>query len=141
MDSKQKTINEIIITKKELLHEISVNKEKYRKLKKTDDMLDVANTVLGACSIAFIITGLGIHPLLIASACTSGASFVLSQVQNKYNMKARYGHMRSLFLEYTSIVEEINIVLVKNNMSAEEYSLFLESINSKIGLVRDNLLF
>ena len=135
--SKIKILNDI---KEECLKSLKDNKKKYKKLKKTDDIIDVSNSILSASSITLIIVGFTFPPCLIASGIVSGISFIMSSAQSKYNYKSRYTQRNLTMNQYGDIVREITAVLSKNNMSSKEYQKYIEECNIRISLIEDTQL-
>ena len=113
-------------------------KKKYRKLKKIDDSIDAINAFLTGSSITCTIMGMTIPPLLILSASLSGSSFIMSRVQDKYNLKRKYEQHKTTILQYGNLQREIMTVLTKNNLSSEDYHHYLQEVYDKISLIDDN---
>lgn len=113
-------------------------RKKYKKLKRIDDAIDGGCALLTGISISFTVSGIGFPPLLIASACTSGFEFVVSRVQDKYNLKARYTQHNLSINQYSNLAREILTVLTKNNLSNEEYQSYICEITDKISLIEDS---
>ena len=134
--------------KKDLLRKILNNckdlikkhTQKYRKLKKIDDVLDGSNAFLTGASITCTIMGMTLPPLLIASASLSGSSFIISRVQDKYNLKRRYESHKLSIQQYSNLQREILAVLTKNNLTSEEYHHYIQEVYDKISLIEDNSL-
>ena len=105
---------------------------KHRKLKRIDDIIGVVSSTLNATSITLVVIGFTIPWCLVASAVCSGIDFVLCQIMNKYDIKARY-----LNREYSDLVREISIVLLKNNMPSDEYDRYLEEVCDKISMIEN----
>ena len=77
------------------LQKICVNeskdyKKRYKKLKWRSDFIEVTHTSLNMSAVALTLSGFGIPPLLIASACCAGAGLVLSQAQKSYRSQTRF---------------------------------------------------
>ena len=110
---------------------------KHRKLKRIDDIIGVVSSTLNATSITLIVIGFTIPPCLVASAVCSGIDFVLCQIMNKYDIKARYLQHQNTNREYSDLVREISIVLLKNNMPSDEYDRYLEEVCDKISMIEN----
>ena len=113
------------------------HKKKFKKLKKTDDILDGLNAFLTGGSISCTVIGMHIPPLLILSASLSGTAFIMSRVQDKYNLKRRYEQHKITIQQYQGLVREILSVMTKNNLTPEEYQNYVEEIYDKISLIED----
>jgi hypothetical protein len=114
--------------------------KRYKRMKKLDDVIDVSNTILNSSSISCTILGIGIPPLLVVSASLSGISFIMSQVQTKYNIKRKCEQHNTSINQYSNIVREIMTVLSKNNLSSEEYHIYIVEVYDKISLIEDSSL-
>lgn len=116
---------------------VKLHKKKFKKLKKIDDVLDAMNAFLTGGSISCTVIGMQLPPLLIVSASLSGTAFIISRVQDKYNLKRRYEQHKITIQQYQGLVREILSVMTKNNLSAEEYQSYVEEIYDKISLIED----
>lgn len=123
--------------KKDLTTKINEYKKKYKKLKKYDDIIDASTSLLSASSISCTIIGMTLPPLLIVSASLSGISFIISRVQDKYNLKRRYEQHHLTINQYSNLVREIITVLTKNNLTSEQYHNYLTEVYDKISLIED----
>lgn len=140
-----KSPNSPITNKKKILRKIiddcrrkvKLHKKKFKKLKKTDDVLDGMNAFLTGSSISCTVIGMQLPPLLIVSASLSGTAFIISRVQDKYNLKRRYEQHKITIQQYQGLVREILSVMTKNNLSREEYENYVEEIYDKISLIED----
>ena len=127
--------------KKDCLRNVCNYKKKYRRLKRVDESLDAFNALLTGTSISLIVAGMGIPPLLIASASISGGSFIIQRVQDKFNMKQKYMTHNLTFSQYSDLAREITSVLSKNNLSQDEYHRYIVECLDKISLIEDSQLF
>lgn len=140
-----KSIEDRISAKRTKIHsikdecklKIKVFKKKYKKLKRIDNCLDISNSFLNASSIALIISGISLPPLLIISASCSGINFVLGRIQDKVNLKQKIEQLKQSINQYSSIINEIVVVLSKNNLSSNEYSNYMQEIYDKISLLEE----
>ena len=131
---KKKILRKIM---SECNEKIKNHKSKYKKLKKIDELIDGTTALLTGCSITCTITGMTIPPLLIASAALSSTSFIISRVQDKYNLKRRYEQHHISINQYSNISREIITVITKNNLSSDEYQNYIVEIYDKISLIED----
>ena len=138
IDSKIKILRDL---RQDCLNEVTVYKKKYKKLKRTDDVVDASNALLTGTSISLTIVGLTVPPLLIASASISGLAFITARVQDKLNLKARYLQHHQTFTNYSNIAREITTVLTKNHLSGPEYLRYIRELFDKISLIEDSQLF
>jgi len=116
-------------------------KRKYKKTKRIDDMLDLTNALLSGTSISLIAVGFTIPPFLIASASLSSIAFILSRCQDKYNFKSRYTQNHLTLCQYNDLAREIRAVLSKNNLTSDQYQLFIEECYDKMSLIEDSQIF
>ena len=114
--------------------------KRHKKLKRIDDRLDILCTCLSGISTALLVSGFMIHPLLIASACCSGISFVVSNVQRSYNFKNKYIQHNISYYQYLELAREINVVMSKNHLTNDEYREYIQDINNRINLFHDTEL-
>jgi hypothetical protein len=119
---------------------VEIYKKKYRKLKKIDDVIDVFTSFLTGSSITCTISGMTAPQLLIVSASLSGLAFIMSGVQDKYNLKRRYEQHKMSIQQYSNLIREIIAVLSKNNLTSEEYHNYITEIYDKISLIEDSSL-
>lgn len=119
---------------------VEIYKKKYRKLKKIDDIIDVSTSFLTGSSITCTVMGMTAPPLLIASASLSGLAFIMSGVQDKYNLKRRYEQLKMSIQQYSNLIREIIAVLSKNNLTSDEYHNYITEIYDKISLIEDSSL-
>lgn len=115
-------------------------KKKYKKYKRVDEAIEGFNSLISASSIACIITGMSIPPLLVASAILSGSSFIITRIQDKINIKSKYTNYNLSINQYSALGREISAVLSKNNLSTKDYQAYIEEINDKINLISDSAL-
>lgn len=121
-------------------HNVRIHRKKYKKLKKIDDILDGLSAFMTGTSITCTVMGMTLPPLLIVSASLSGSSFIMSRVQDKYNLKRRYETHKMSVLQYSNLQREILTVLTKNNLSSEEYHHYIQECYDKISIIEDNSL-
>lgn len=132
--------------KKELLHNIKKNcikksneyKQRYKRLKKIDDITDLTVSFLNSINIACLISGLTYPPILFASIACSSISLVISRVQQSYNFKHRYTNHNNTVNQYNDITREITNTLYRNHMTNEQLEDFIEYINSKLSIIEDS---
>lgn len=110
---------------------------RYKRLKKYDNFIDLTTSILNASSITLILSTPAIPPLFIASAVCSGIQFVVCRVQDKMKIKDKYSQYLTTANQYYSLMNEILIVLHKNHLSNEEYQSYIEEVTDKINLIRD----
>jgi hypothetical protein len=122
------------------IHQSKQYKKRYKKLKRTDDRLDVITTILNMSSISLTVSGFGIPPLLVASASCAGASLILSQTQKAYNTKVKLSTIGTTIIQYDNIAREIGAVLLRNHMSSKDYSEYIEDVNAKLSIIDDSRL-
>lgn len=144
MSDEDKKISE---KRKELrrLQKICINdskdyKKRYKRLKWISDVVEVAHTSLNMSAVALTLSGFGIPPLLIASACCAGAGMVLSQGQKSYRSQTRLTNYNVCVTQYDSIAREINSVLLRNHMSSKDYQEYIDDIHAKLDLIDDSRL-
>lgn len=136
--SKKKIIKDKIIKIKK---RIILHNKKYKKLKIIDDIIDASNSVLTGATVAFIITGIGIPPLLIVGASCSGIAFIIQRVQDKINLKEKYNKHLLIRKQYSDLVRSTEAVLTHNDLTSDKLTSFIENINDKIDLIEDNNIF
>jgi len=143
---ENKSMEDRTTTKRKVIHsikddtklKIKVYKRKYKKLKRIDNCLDISNSFLNSSALALVITGAtAFPPLLIASASCSGINFVLNRIQDKINIKRKIEELRQSINQFNSVVNEIVIVLNKNNLTSEQYSNYMQELYDKISLIED----
>jgi len=110
---------------------------KRKKLKRIDDIIGVVSSTLNATSIALVIVGFTMPPFLIVSAICSGVDFILCQVITKYDIKTKHIQHQNTNREYSDLVRELSIVLLKNNMTSEQYDRYLEEVSDKISMIEN----
>ena len=125
----------------ECFENVKLYKKKYKKTKIKDDVIESFNALLNATSITLIVIGFAMPPLLIASASLSGSHFIISSIQNKYNLKQRYLQHSQTMQHYDNLGREVNAVLTKNNLSSEQYQTYIEEINNQLSLIHSNQIF
>lgn len=140
-DLKKEKIKKLYNMKDEYFNIFKKYKKMYSKLNRLNTALSVFTSVSGATSISLIISGLTFPPLLIASAGLQGFGFLLSTAQAKMQLQNKIESYRNTFLSYSNIVKEISIVLLKNNLSSQEYTVYIEEIESKIQMIESNQIF
>jgi hypothetical protein len=116
---------------------IKLYRKRYKKLKRIDNVLDITNSFLNASAIALIVSGFTMPPLLIASASCSGVNFVMERIQDKTNLKQKIEELKQTINQYNAIVNEIVVVLNKNNLTSEQYTDYLQEIYDKIELISE----
>ena len=112
--------------------------KRYKKMKKIDDTIDVITSLLSASSIGLIVSGLSMPPLLLAAVVTSSLSFVITQVQLKYDLKTRYNNYNVCVNQYDEISREIITVLYRNHMTIDEYENFIDDVQAKLSMIDDS---
>jgi hypothetical protein len=127
------------------LQKICVNeskdyKKRYKKLKWRTDAIEVTHTSLNMSAVALTLSGFGVPPLLIASACCAGAGLVLSQAQKSYRSQTRLSNYNVCVTQFDSVAREITAVLHRNHMSSKDYQDYIEDINAKLDLIDDSRL-
>ena len=137
INNKKKIINEILETIQRRGKKYS---KKYNKTKNIDDVIDSLNTVLSGLTVALIITGLSFPPLLIASACCCGMSFLIERIQVKIDLKYRYNQYGQLRKSYYDLHREFKAVITKNDLNSEKLSDMIAEINSRISLIEDDFI-
>jgi hypothetical protein len=115
-------------------------KRRYKRLKIRDDLVDVAHTSLNMSAVALTISGIGLPPLLIASATCAGIGLVIVQAQRTYNSKTRLTNYNVATLQYEELAREINAVLLRNHCSSKEYLEYIEDVNAKLNMINDSRL-
>ena len=110
---------------------------KHRKLKRIDDIIGIVSAALNASSITLVIIGFTNPICLVLSAVCGGIDFILNQIMTKYDLKTRYIQHQNTNREYSDLVREISIVLLKNNMPAEDYDRYLEEVSDKISMIEN----
>lgn len=115
-------------------------KKKFKKLKRLDDFIDMTTATLTGISISLTITGMTLPPLLLASAITSGTSFIIDRVQDKYNFKSKYTQHNLTINQYNNLSREILTVLTKNSLTEEEYHSYIVEITDKLSLIQDTAI-
>ena len=134
---KRKLLREI---HQKCLAEHKAYKKRYKYLKKRDDLVDVAHTSLNMSAVALTISGFGVPPLLIASACCAGLGLVLAQAQKTYNSKVRLTNYSVCVCQYDEMCREITSVLYRNHMTSEDYQDYIETIHAKLSMIDDSKL-
>lgn len=130
--------DELLSIKAVCFEKIEYYKKRYKRLKLIDDILDGTSTVCSASGLALLVLGISNPVLLIASGICSGFSFVLTQVQNKMDLKNKYNHHDNTVKQYSEIVREISTILLRNHLTKTQYLEYLQHINDKISLIEDN---
>jgi hypothetical protein len=115
-------------------------KRRYKRLKIRDDLVDVAHTSLNMSAVALTISGIGLPPLLIASATCAGIGLVIVQAQRTYNSKTRLTNYNVATLQYEELAREINAVLLRNHCSSKEYLEYIDDVNAKLNMINDSRL-
>ena len=110
---------------------------KHKKLKKIDDIIGVVSSTLNASSIALVIVGFSNPIFLVISAVCSGLDFILCRIMDKYDLKSKHLQHQNTNREYSDLVREISIVLLKNNMTSDEYTRYLEEVSDKISMIEN----
>ena len=139
-------MDEQISRKKKIIHKkikhlkkkVKIHNKRYKKLKIIDDVIDGTNSVLTGATIALIITGIGIPPLLIVGASSSGIAFLIQRLQDKINFKEKYHKHLLIRKQYGDLCREIEAVLTHNDLTSEKLSSYIEEINQRINLIEDN---
>lgn len=129
---------------KELKHECvkqsKYHKKKYKSYKHKDEGIELFNSLLNASSISLIVGGFSFPPLLIASACLSGCSFVISNLHRTSRIKTKIEKHDLSSKQYNELSRHISSVLMKNNLTSQQYSHFLEEISMQINLIEDSTI-
>jgi hypothetical protein len=112
-------------------------KAKFRKTKRIDELIDGWNTLLQSASISMTIIGMSVPPLLVGSSIAAGVAFVSGRVQDKYNFKSRFTKHRLTHKQYADLSREICAVLAKNNLTSNEYHMYIVEIQDKMSLIED----
>ena len=131
---KIKALKEI---KSKCFNRARMHSVKHRKLKKIDDIIGGVPSALNALSITLVIIGFTQPLCLIASAICGGLDFILNQVMTKHDLKTRYLQHQNTNREYSDLVREISIVLLKNNMPAADYDRYLEEVSDNISMIEN----
>lgn len=122
------------------IKQMKAYKKKFKRLKRLDDIIDMTTATLTGISISLTITGMTLPPLLLASAITSGTSFIIDRVQDKYNLKSKYTQHNLTINQYNNLSREILAVLTKNNLTQDEYHNYIVEITDKISLIQDTAI-
>ena len=134
---KRKTLRDL---HRHCIKQSNYYRRRYKRLKVRDDICDVAHTSLNMSAVALTISGIGIPPLLIASATCAGLGLVLVQAQKTYNSKTRLTNYNVATLQYEELAREINAVLLRNHCSSKEYFEYIEDVNAKLNMINDSRL-
>ncbi len=144
-DIQEHEFNTVIADKRSKL--VSIKDEcldmsvKYSKmstrLKKMADAFEILISVLGTANIGLIVSGLTIPPLLIGGAISSGISFVLSQIYRSSRINYKIERYDITSKQYNELARHIMSVMSKNNLTATQYSYFLDEINMQISFIAD----
>jgi len=144
MSDEQNKINEkrqqLRALNKHCIKESNYYRRRYKRLKIKDDFCDVSHTCLNMSAVALTISGIGLPPLLIASAACAGLGLVVSQAQKTFNSKVRLTNYNVATLQYEELAREINAVLLRNHCSSQQYLEYIEDVNSKLNMINDSKL-
>jgi hypothetical protein len=132
---KRKVLKEI---HKQCLENSIYYKKRYKRLKRKDDIVDIAHTSLNMSAVALTLSGFGAPPLLIASATCAGLGLVISQAQKTYNSKIKLTNFNVCITQYDELAREITAVLHRNHMSSKDYQEYIEDINAKLSMIDDS---
>jgi hypothetical protein len=144
LSTSSSTCTKITLLKKirdECFANVKLFKKQHKKRKRIDKLIDVTNTILSSSSITLIVIGFTVPPILVLSACISGGSFILSRVQDKLDYKSEIVSLHLTITQYNNIGRYINAVLIKNNLSNNEYHSFVCEILERIKLIDESQLF
>jgi hypothetical protein len=137
INQKRKRLREL---HKHCIIQSNIYRRRYKRLKTKDDICDVAHTSLNMSAVALTISGIGLPPLLIASATCAGLGLVLVQAQKTYNSKIRLTNYNVATLQYEELAREINAVLLRNHCSSKEYLEYIDDVNAKLNMINDSRL-
>ena len=137
INQKRKRLREL---HKHCIIQSNMYRKRYKRLKVRDDICDVAHTSLNMSAVALTISGIGLPPLLIASATCAGLGLVLVQAQKTYNSKIRLTNYNVATLQYEELAREINAVLLRNHCSSKEYLEYIDDVNAKLNMINDSRL-
>jgi uncharacterized protein YfkK (UPF0435 family) len=61
----------------------------------------------------------------------------MERIQDKTNLKQKIEELKQTINQYNAIVNEIVVVLNKNNLTSEQYTDYLQEIYDKIELISE----
>lgn len=129
--------SKLIEMKNECL-EMSANYNKMSaRLKKISDFFEITTSVLGTANVGLIVSGLSYPPLLIGGAVSSAISFVLSQIHRSSRINYKIERYDITSKQYNELARHIMSVMSKNNLTADQYSCFIDEINMQISFIAD----
>lgn len=111
---------------------------KYEKLKKKDERLDLVNSFLTSGVIALSITSLSIPPVIFASIGMSSLGLILSSLHKTSKIKMKIERHSTTSKQWSELARTITNILVKNNMSSEQYGGIIEALNREINFIEDS---
>lgn len=113
--------------------------KRYKKLKKITKILKGLITALNAVSVSSIILMLNpISPVFMFTALVSSSiSGIIQAVISSIEIENMYNSDNTSYLQYTDLFRNINNILLKNNLSSNDFDNLLVSINEKLGLIED----
>ena len=137
-EEHQKKINLLRKLQIQGFNESRLCKEKYKKLKKQDEWIEICNSLLNATSIALIVAGFTFPPCLIASAAISGFHFIVSSVHKSSNLKQKIEKYDLSSKQWSELGRYVASVLNKNNLTSQQYNQFIDEVHTQINLIEDS---
>lgn len=113
------------------------NFQNYKKFKKINSLCKITFTCLNGLTIAALIAGLAIPPILIGCGISSGLAFILNSCYEAANINDKMNKYDITTRQYDEIIREVNIILIYNNLKPEQIDEIIENINQKISMIAD----
>jgi len=126
--------------KKHCLIQAKAYTDQHKRMSASDSTVDVLNALLQSSSVSLTVLGITYPGLLLYSAITGGAGFVLGRIQDKLNLKAHYTRYSITTRQYSDLARQIVAVLAKNGMTVDEYTSYIAEVSDRISLIEDSSL-
>ena len=115
------------------------HKKKHRKLKKINTILNITIHGLNAVSVsAIVISFSGFPPIVILSLITSSLATIIGVSKEAYGFDHKIQSHNTAYLQYQDLELTTQNKILRNNMSADDYTILLDDINAKLGLISDS---
>jgi hypothetical protein len=137
IEDKKKVLKQL---RQECMKNYKEYSERYRRLKRKDNITDGVCSVLNCGTIVCIVNTPVVPPLFIPSAVCSGLQFIISRYTEKMRWKDKYNQYLTTANQYYALNKEILVVLHKNHLTNEQYGDYISEITDKLNLVRDTQL-